>query len=149
MSRVAPAAGGAGPRYTYQSLSIATNNFEKRLVGGGCGSVFQGVLGSGTRVAVKRLEVGVAAGAGAAGLSMTDQMRTEVEVLSQVQHVNIVPLLGSSKDGMAPCLVYALMEGGYDMFEPAAQSSRYFFCIYPPDQKRGGERTQQVGIRHE
>jgi interleukin-1 receptor-associated kinase 4 len=29
-----------------------------------------------------------------------------------VQHVNIVPLLGWSKDGMAPCLVYALMEGG-------------------------------------
>jgi hypothetical protein len=46
---------------------------------------------------------------------MTDQMRTEVEVLSQVQHVNIVPLLGWSKDGMAPCLVYALMEphGGW------------------------------------
>ncbi len=39
-------------------------------------------------------------------------MRTEVEVLSQVQHVNIVPLLGSSKDGMTPCLVYVLMEGG-------------------------------------
>ena len=112
MSRVAPAAGGAGPRYKYQSLSIATNNFEKRLGGGGCGSVFQGLLASGTRVAVKRLELGMAAGAGAAGLSMTDQMRTEVEVLSQVQHVNIVPLLGSSKDGMAPCLVYALMEGG-------------------------------------
>ena len=112
MSRAAPAAGGAGPRYTYQSLSIATSNFEKRLDGGGCGSVFQGVLGSGTLVVVKRLELGVAAGAGAAGLSMTDQMRTEVEVLSQVHHVNIVPLLGSSKDGMAPCLVYALMEGG-------------------------------------
>jgi hypothetical protein len=80
--------------------------------GGGCGSVFQGVLASGTLVAVKRLELGVAAGAGVAGLSMTDQMRTEVEVLAQVQHVNIVPLLGSSKDGMAPCLVYALMEGG-------------------------------------
>ncbi len=112
MSRAAPAAAGAGPRYTYQSLSIATNNFEKRLGGGGCGSVFQGVLASGTLVAVKRLELGVAAGGGAAGLSMTDQMRTEVEVLSQVQHVNIVPLLGWSKDGMAPCLVYALMEGG-------------------------------------
>jgi interleukin-1 receptor-associated kinase 4 len=112
MSQAAPAAGGAGPRYMYQYLSIATNNFEKRLGSGGCGSVFQGVLASGTRVAVKRLELGVAAGAGAAGLSMTDQMRTEVEVLSQVQHVNIVPLLGWSKDGMAPCLVYALMEGG-------------------------------------
>ena len=69
------------------------------------------MLASGTRVAVKRLALGVAAGSEAAGLSMTDQMRTEVEELSQVQHVNIVPLLGSSKDGMAPCLVYALMKG--------------------------------------
>jgi interleukin-1 receptor-associated kinase 4 len=43
---------------------------------------------------------------------MADQMRTEVEVLSQVHHVNVVPLLGWSKDGMAPCLVYAFMEGG-------------------------------------
>jgi hypothetical protein len=76
MSRAAPAAVGAGPRFTYQSLSIVTNNFEKRR---GCLSVFQGVLVSGTLVAVKRLELGVAAGAGAAGLSMTDQMRTEVE----------------------------------------------------------------------
>ncbi len=48
MSRIAPAAGGAGPRFTYQYLSIVTNNFEKRLGGGGCGSVFQGVLASGT-----------------------------------------------------------------------------------------------------
>ena len=43
---------------------------------------------------------------------MLDQMNTEVEVLSQVQHPNIVPLLGWSKDGVAPCLVYAYMEGG-------------------------------------
>ena len=33
-------------------------------------------------------------------------------MLSQVYHINIVPLLGSRKDGMAPCLVYVLMEGG-------------------------------------
>ena len=43
---------------------------------------------------------------------MLDQMNTEVEVLSQVQHPNIVPLLGWSKEGAAPCLVYTLMEGG-------------------------------------
>ena len=30
----------------------------------------------------------------------------------QVQHANIVPLLGWSQDDPAPCLVYALMEGG-------------------------------------
>ena len=39
-------------------------------------------------------------------------MRTAVELLSKVHHVNIVPLLGWSKDGMSPCLVYAFMEGG-------------------------------------
>ena len=38
-------------------------SFEKRLGGGGCGSVFEGVLASGTRVAVKRLELNVAPGA--------------------------------------------------------------------------------------
>jgi hypothetical protein len=43
---------------------------------------------------------------------MADQMRTEVEVLSQVHHVNIVQLMGWSKDGMARWLVYAFMEGG-------------------------------------
>ncbi len=102
---------GRGPLYVSVSVN-SDQQLREAAGGGGCGSVFQGVLASGTRVAVKRLELGVAAGAGAAGLSMTDQMRAEVEVLSQVQHVNIVPLLGSSKDGMAPCLVNALMEGG-------------------------------------
>jgi hypothetical protein len=38
-------------------------------------------------------------------------MATEVEMLTLVQHANIVPLLGWSEDGAAPCLVYALMEG--------------------------------------
>ena len=42
MSRDAPAgaAAGAVARFTYHCLSIATNNFDKRLGGGGCGSVF-------------------------------------------------------------------------------------------------------------
>jgi hypothetical protein len=59
---------------------------------------------------VKRLELGVEAVAGAECLSMADQMRTEVEVLSHVHH--IVTLLGSIKDGMVSCLMYALMEDG-------------------------------------
>jgi hypothetical protein len=73
-------AGGAGSGYTYQSLSMVTNNFEKRLVAGGCGSVFQGVLGRG--------------------------------LLLLCLCWDIVSPWGSNKDGMAPCLVYSLMEGG-------------------------------------
>ena len=42
---------------------------------------------------------------------MTDQVGTGVEVLSQVHHVNIVQLMGWSKDCMVPCLVYVFMEG--------------------------------------
>ncbi len=60
----------------------------------------------GTRVDVKRLELDGLTDVGGGCLSMTDQMRTEVEVLSQVHHVNIVQLMGWNKDGMTPCLVY-------------------------------------------
>jgi len=98
-------------RFTYSALSQATNQFDKRLGGGGFGSVFQGILASGTLIAVKRLEIDPALGP-AGGLPNLDEMLTEVHVLSHVQHPNIVQLLGSSMDGYAPCLVYALMEGG-------------------------------------
>ena len=96
--------------FTYQSLSRATNNFDKRLGSGGFGSVFQGVLMSGTHVAVKRLEIDP--NLGLLHLDQNCQMKTEVQVLSQIQHPNVVQLLGSSTDGASPCLVYALMEGG-------------------------------------
>ena len=94
-------------RFTYDALSAATDKFSKRLGTGGFGSVFDGTLVSGTRIAVKKL-----VDAGAAETSQREQMATEVEVLTHVQHANIVPLLGWSEDGAAPCLVYALMEGG-------------------------------------
>lgn len=45
-------------------------------------------------------------------LPSAEQIEAEVRTLSAISHPNIVPLLGSSMDGPAPCLVYALMEGG-------------------------------------
>jgi len=48
---------GCMTRFSYQSLFRATNNFDKRLGSGSFSSVFQGVLTSGTRVAVKRLAI--------------------------------------------------------------------------------------------
>jgi len=94
-------------RFSYAALSSATHNFSKRLGSGGFGTVFDGALASGTRIAVKKL-----LDAGPAEASHRAQMATEVEVLTHVQHANIVPLLGWSEEGAAPCLVYALMEGG-------------------------------------
>ena len=90
-------------------LFAATGNFERKLGCGGSGSVFQGTLkSSATQIAVKKLEF--AAGSELRVALM--HMQTEVQALSQVHHPNIVPLLGWSDDGDAPCLVYALMVGG-------------------------------------
>jgi serine/threonine protein kinase len=96
-------------RFTFEGLSTATANFGKRLGGGGSGTVFQGTL-IGTKIAVKRLKL---AAESEAELALTlRHLHTEVRVLSEVHHPNIVPLLGWSNDGDAPCLVYALMVGG-------------------------------------
>ena len=62
------------------------------------------MLTSGTQIAVKKLLDATEHG-------HREQIYTEVEVLSCVQHVNIVPLLGWSEEA-TPCVVYALMEGG-------------------------------------
>ena len=116
VSAGAAAGGGCGKdTFKYKPLLNATKNFVKSLTGGGFGSVFEGVLVSGTRVAVKRLELNltsVTRGGGISVISIIDQMRTEVEVLSKMHHINIVPMLRWSKDGMAPCLVSALMRDG-------------------------------------
>jgi len=121
--RMAPAAAAmVGPapvpmrncvtRFSYQSLSRATNNLDKRLGSGRFGSVFQGVLTSGTRVAVKRLNLEFGPVGGLPHMDQILQMQTEMQVLSQAQHPNIVQLLGSCMDEDSPCLVYPLMEGG-------------------------------------
>ena len=96
-------------RFKYADLLAATGNFEKQLGAGGSGSVFRGTLSSSaTQIAVKKLEF--AAGSDVQGALI--HMQTEIEVLSQVCHPNMIPLLGWSDDGEAPCLVYALAAGG-------------------------------------
>ena len=98
-------------RFTYSQLAEATKQFKDKLGGGGFGSVFMGRLPSGTQIAVKRLEQDSALGE-AHGLPGSSQLETEVRTLSTASHPNVVPLLGWSADGVAPCLVYAFCEGG-------------------------------------
>ena len=88
-------------------LAAATNTFAKWLGVGGSGSVFAGALFCGTPVAVKVLDsVG-----GTAPLGPGRDLPV-AKVLKDIQHPNIVPLLGWSTDGVSACLVYALMESG-------------------------------------
>ncbi|KAB8098269.1 hypothetical protein EE612_027353, partial [Oryza sativa] len=71
--------------FRYHELCHATNNFSKKLGGGGFGSVFKGVLNDSTTVAVKKLD----------GASQGEkQFRAEVSSIGLIQHINLVKLIG-------------------------------------------------------
>jgi len=73
--------------FTVEELTTATNNFERLVGAGGCGEVFEGVLGSGQHVAVKRWR----GGASQQGLA---ELMNEVTILSRLAHPHILPVLG-------------------------------------------------------
>ena len=116
--------------FTHAELLSATNQFSERLGSGGFGTVYGGCLSSGTPIAVKVLTQDPALGA-AAGLPSDEQLMTEVRVLSEVSHPNVVPLLGSSLDGPQKCLVYAHMDGGALDERLARIGGQLAFCALP------------------
>ena len=116
--------------FTHTELLSATNHFSERLGSGGFGTVYRGCLSSGTPIAVKVLTQDPALGA-AAGLPSDEQLMTEVRVLSEVSHPNVVPLLGSSLDGPQKCLVYAHMDGGALDERLARIAGQLAFCALP------------------
>ncbi|KAB2004849.1 hypothetical protein ES319_D11G228800v1 [Gossypium barbadense] len=99
---------GAGPRrFSYTDLASATNNFsEQRKLGeGGFGAVYRGYLNDlDVEVAVKRIS------------SWSKQRRkeyvTEVKVISQLRHRNLVQLIGWCHDKNDFILVYEFMPNG-------------------------------------
>ncbi|XP_024047175.1 G-type lectin S-receptor-like serine/threonine-protein kinase At2g19130 [Citrus clementina] len=89
--------------FAYKDLQTATKNFSKKLGGGGFGSVFKGVFPNSSLIAVKKLE----------SLSQGEkQFRTEVRTIGNIQHVNLVRLLGFCSEGTSRLLVYDFMPNG-------------------------------------
>eukprot|EP00253_Pinus_taeda_P018401 PITA_18401 len=86
--------------YKYQTLQIATKNFNlaNKLGQGGFGSVYKGVLSNGKEIAVKRLF-------DKAQQSVNDFFN-EVDLISRIQHKNLVNLFGFSVGGPEKLLVY-------------------------------------------
>ncbi|MED6131846.1 hypothetical protein PIB30_013575 [Stylosanthes scabra] len=99
---------GAGPRrFLYKELALATNNFSKeRLLGkGGFGSVYRGYFANqDLTVAVKKISRGSRQG--------KKEYVTEVKVISQLRHRNLVQLLGWCHDKGEFLLVYEFMPNG-------------------------------------
>uniref|UniRef100_A0ACD5ZQX7 Uncharacterized protein n=1 Tax=Avena sativa TaxID=4498 RepID=A0ACD5ZQX7_AVESA len=86
--------------FRYEELRKATDDFNQihKLGQGGYGSVYKGVLLDGREIAVKRLFLNTR--------QWTDQFFNEVKLVSQVQHKNLVKLLGCSVEGPESLLVY-------------------------------------------
>ncbi|TVU30328.1 hypothetical protein EJB05_21942, partial [Eragrostis curvula] len=90
--------------FYYHDLKAATNSFsEKSKLGeGGFGDVYKGLLKNGKTVAVKRLIVMETSRAKA-------DFESEVKLISNVHHRNLVRLLGCSRKGSEFLLVYEYM----------------------------------------
>ncbi|KAF8006268.1 hypothetical protein BT93_K0532 [Corymbia citriodora subsp. variegata] len=94
---------GMPNRFTYDHLKTIMNEFGKKLGEGGFGSVFEGTLSDGTKVAIKHLD-----GFGQVKKSFI----AEVETIGSIHHVNLVRLVGFCAEKSHRLLVYEYMSNG-------------------------------------
>ncbi|XP_042040776.1 G-type lectin S-receptor-like serine/threonine-protein kinase At1g11300 isoform X1 [Salvia splendens] len=94
------------PTFRFMILSNATENFSpvNKLGQGGFGLVYKGRLPNGVEIAVKRLARSSNQG--------VEEFMNEVEVISRLQHRNLVRLLGCCVESEEKMLVYEYMPNG-------------------------------------
>ncbi|XP_061352425.1 wall-associated receptor kinase-like 20 [Gastrolobium bilobum] len=92
--------------FQLKEVNKATNGFSQdRFLGsGGFGEVYKGELQDGTLVAVKKARVG--------NLKSTQQVLNEVAILSEVNHKNLVKLLGCCMESEQPLMIYEYISNG-------------------------------------
>ncbi|XP_028782542.1 cysteine-rich receptor-like protein kinase 2 [Neltuma alba] len=95
----------AAVNYNYGDLRSATKNFsiENKLGEGGFGAVYKGTLKNGKIVAVKKLT-------SRQSKRVEEEFESEVKLIRNVHHRNLVRLLGCCSKGNERILVYEYME---------------------------------------
>ncbi|KAL8107704.1 G-type lectin S-receptor-like serine/threonine-protein kinase B120 [Apium graveolens] len=91
------------PLFSFRSVSAATENFsaENKLGQGGFGPVYKGKTISGQEIAVKRLSRKSGQG--------LEEFRNEITLISKLQHLNLVKLLGCCIEQDENILIYEYM----------------------------------------
>ncbi|KAF3320637.1 G-type lectin S-receptor-like serine/threonine-protein kinase [Carex littledalei] len=95
---------GLPTRFSFEELEEVTSNFLTKIGSGGFGSVYKGELADRSLVAVKKIE-GV-------GVQGRKEFCTEIAVIGNIHHVNLVRLRGYCAQGSHRLLVYEYMNRG-------------------------------------
>ncbi|GLT65401.1 hypothetical protein SLA2020_378370 [Shorea laevis] len=88
-------------QFDFGTITVATENFAKKLGQGGFGAVYKGKLPNGQEIAVKRL----LKHSGQGNL----EFMTEVVLVARLQHRNLVRLIGFCLEGNERLLVYEFL----------------------------------------
>ncbi|XP_027352561.1 putative serine/threonine-protein kinase [Abrus precatorius] len=111
--------------FSLNSLRSATGDFHpsSKIGGGGYGVVYKGVLRDGTQVAIKSLSVESKQG--------THEFMTEIDMISNIRHPNLVELIGCCVEGSHRILVYEFLENNSLAISLLGSKSKYVALDWP------------------
>nr|XP_023917152.1 G-type lectin S-receptor-like serine/threonine-protein kinase At5g35370 [Quercus suber] len=95
---------GLPRRFAYEELVAATENFKTLIGRGGFGTVYRGTLSDKTVVAVKKIT--------SLGIQGKKEFCTEISIIGNIHHVNLVRLKGFCAQGRQRFLVLEYMNRG-------------------------------------
>ncbi|KAB1205358.1 hypothetical protein CJ030_MR7G010694 [Morella rubra] len=95
---------GLPKRFDYDELELATDKFKTQIGSGGFGAVYKGTLPDKTVVAIKKINN--------LGVQGRKEFCTEIAVIGNIHHVNLVRLKGFCAQGRQRLLVYEYMNRG-------------------------------------